>query len=218
LLQYREEFAPKEGKAIETDRAIDFEALLLSTIDKLKMHKSFELTGTFLFEDKTLSGYMILLKELLTIFIETNDYERFIALGEKTSLLHELFFENLFYSPERTRNSHSVKCLHKESRVHGFKLLYRYVKTLQPKEMCVFLEDYLWYFIKDVPRPKEWRHTPQEKSRKAESTFCGIKNLGNICYMISMLQQFYMVPQFRYQLLKANDGKPTDPQEVTYKN
>jgi hypothetical protein len=48
---------------------------------------------------------MILMKELLTIFIETNDYERFIALGEKTSLLHELFFENLFYSPERTQNS-----------------------------------------------------------------------------------------------------------------
>ena len=56
----------------------------MSTIDKLKRHNSFELTGTFLFEDKTLSGYMILMKELLTIFIETNDYERFIALGEKT--------------------------------------------------------------------------------------------------------------------------------------
>lgn len=54
--------------------------------------------------------------------------------------------------------------------------------------MCVFLEDYLWYFIKDVPRPVEWRHTPQEKSRKADNSFCGIKNLGNICYMISMLQ------------------------------
>jgi uncharacterized UBP type Zn finger protein len=57
--------------------------------------------------------------------------------------------------------------------------------------MCFFLEDYLWHFIKDVPRPLKWRHTPAENSRKE---YCGIKNLGNICYMISMLQQFYMVP------------------------
>lgn len=99
-------------------------------------------------------------------------------------MLHELFFENLFYMPERTRYPDHVKCQHKDSRVHAFKLLYRYCRTLKPKEMSVFLEDYLWYFIKDVPRPKEWRHTPQDKSRK---DFCGIKNLGNICYMISML-------------------------------
>lgn len=97
---------PKEGTITNSEhKPIDFEALLLSTIDKLKSHHSLELTGTFVLEDKTLSGYMILMKELLTIFIETNDYERFIALGEKTSLLHELFFENLFYSPNRTQNS-----------------------------------------------------------------------------------------------------------------
>lgn len=35
--------------------------------------------------------------------------------------------------------------------------------------------------------------------------YSGIVNLGCICYMISMLQQLYMVPQFRYLLLKAVD-------------
>lgn len=153
-----------------------------------------ELSGAILFEDKTMSGYMILLKELLNIFIDLNDYDKFIELGAKNDLLHELFFENLFNMPGKTRGK-TVKCTHKDSRVNAFKLLYRYVKTLQPKEMNVYLQDYILHLIKDVPRPKEWRHTPQDKSRK---DFCGIKNLGNICYMISMLQQFYMVPQFRY--------------------
>lgn len=109
---------PKESIVTNVEhKPIDFEAILLLTISKLKSHHSFEQTGTLLFEDKTLSGYLILMKELLNIFIETNDYERFIAFGENTQLLHELFFENLFYSPERTQNSNSVKCLHKESRV-----------------------------------------------------------------------------------------------------
>ena len=31
--------------------------------------------------------------------------------------------------------------------------------------------------------------------------------------MISMIQQFYMVPQFRYSLLKAVDNTPPDMQE-----
>lgn len=64
----------------------------------------------FILEDKTMSGYMILMKELLTIFIETNPYEKFLALGEKTDLLHELFWENLFYLPEKTRYPENVKC------------------------------------------------------------------------------------------------------------
>ena len=34
-----------------------------------------------------------------------------------------------------------------------------------------------------------------------------------ICYMISMLQQFFMVPQFRYQLFKAIDKTPEDIKE-----
>ena len=58
----------------------------------------------YLLEDKTMSGYMILLKELLNIFIETSDYDRLIELANKTDLLHELFFEHLFYMPEKTRN------------------------------------------------------------------------------------------------------------------
>jgi hypothetical protein len=31
--------------------------------------------------------------------------------------------------------------------------------------------------------------------------------------MISMLQQFFMVPQFRYQLLRAVDNSPEDIKE-----
>lgn len=37
--------------------------------------------------------------------------------------------------------------------------------------------------------------------------YVGIRNLGCICYMNAMMQQFYMTPEFRYAILRANDGK-----------
>jgi len=38
----------------------------------------------------------------------------------------------------------------------------------------------------------------------------GLRNLGCICYMNSMLQQFYMVPSFRKALLQTDDNLPPD--------
>ena len=71
------------------------------------------------------------------------------------------------------------------------------------------MENYLWSLIKDLKRPKKFDYKPEQQKEKGDQ-FLGINNLGNICYMISMLQQFYMVPQFRYSLLKAVDDKPVD--------
>lgn len=44
----------------------------------------------------------------------------------------------------------------------------------------------------------------------------GLVNLGCICYMNSMIQQFFMIPAFRYNLLCVDDGKEQNLQE--YKN
>ena len=43
---------------------------------------------------------------------------------------------------------------------------------------------------------------------RSEYGYCGIHNLGCICYMISMLQQFFMVSSFRYLIMIVDDGKP----------
>ncbi len=42
---------------------------------------------------------------------------------------------------------------------------------------------------------------------KSTHGFVGIKNLGCICYMNAMLQQFFMTPTFRYAILMAEDQK-----------
>lgn len=50
------------------------------------------------------------------------------------------------------------------------------------------------------------RYQQSNASRREEHV--GLRNLGCICYMNSMLQQFFMVPSFRYSLLQADDQKP----------
>ena len=39
----------------------------------------------------------------------------------------------------------------------------------------------------------------------------GLKNLGCICYMNSIMQQIYMVPTFRYAIMHADDGETPKP-------
>ena len=43
---------------------------------------------------------------------------------------------------------------------------------------------------------------------RSELGYAGIRNLGCICYMISMLQQFYMTVPFRHLVLMTEDGEP----------
>lgn len=46
-----------------------------------------------------------------------------------------------------------------------------------------------------------------EVNKRCSYGYAGLKNLGNICYMNSMIQQLYVNKTFRYLLLRANDRK-----------
>ena len=54
-----------------------------------------------------------------------------------------------------------------------------------------------------------------EFKEKSKYGYAGLKNLGNICYINSMMQQIFMNKTFRYLLLRANDKK--DPEIVEVK-
>jgi ubiquitin carboxyl-terminal hydrolase 34 len=46
-----------------------------------------------------------------------------------------------------------------------------------------------------------------EVNQRSGSGYAGLKNLGNICYMNSMVQQLYMNKSFRYLLMRIDDHK-----------
>jgi ubiquitin carboxyl-terminal hydrolase 34 len=50
----------------------------------------------------------------------------------------------------------------------------------------------------------------EKRSNNAKSYhgYVGIENLGFICYMNALMQQFYIIPSLRYGLLSADDREP----------
>ena len=44
-----------------------------------------------------------------------------------------------------------------------------------------------------------------KKRIKKKSKYIGIRNLGTLCYLDSVIQQLYMIPQFKYSILDADD-------------
>lgn len=54
----------------------------------------------------------------------------------------------------------------------------------------------------------EWNHSPSAGERSSTS-YVGLKNLGCTCYMNSLLQQFFMMPDFRQGILSIDLPKGT---------
>mmetsp|Transcript_7871 Transcript_7871/g.15214 ORF Transcript_7871/g.15214 Transcript_7871/m.15214 type:complete len:2832 (+) Transcript_7871:1305-9800(+) len=123
-------------------------------------------------------------------------------------------FSSVSYNPEDPLwpvNNEPPKCKTRESRSAAYKLL----TTLSEGHAGNF-DDLLQQLnrLKSQIKPTiSWAHSPSSTIRSVAG-YSGIRNLGNICYMNSMLQQFYMVPQLRYNVLATDDGK--EPTNAAY--
>ena len=75
--------------------------------------------------------------------------------------------------------------------------------------------------IKFLSEKKNNDENEEESQRKLYSSIStkkfghvGLKNIGCICYMNSIMQQMYMVPTFRYAILGSDDHEPPKPCET----
>ncbi len=46
-------------------------------------------------------------------------------------------------------------------------------------------------------------HASEIRSHVEETSHCGMKNLGCICYLLSVMQQFFMITPFRQGILQV---------------
>lgn len=90
---------------IASDTTISIKDLLTESVTRLKGHHSLEIDNDSK-EDGTLNGLIILSKELLSCYIKGSDYDEVVAFVKKHQLLHEFYYENLYYMPERTLSPH----------------------------------------------------------------------------------------------------------------
>jgi ubiquitin carboxyl-terminal hydrolase 34 len=70
------------------------------------------------------------------------------------------------------------------------------IKQCSSSDICQILDD----------KKISFKYLERKKDKKIEK-FVGIRNLGNLCYMNSVIQQLFMILQFKYSILDANDNK-----------
>jgi len=103
----------------------------------------------------------------------------------------------------------SGNVLGKKSKDAAYKLLNSLIKK-SPLLMNAFLEKSMLPLMSLIKRHDGWNYQPPSNSVESRQKFCGLKNLGCICYMNAMMEQFFMIPTFRYNLLSVDDGVPED--------
>ena len=144
-----------------------------------------------------------------------NLFNHNISLIEQIALekgvLKEIFCNYLF--PEKENND-KAKCKTKSTREEAYELLLTLCKK-NIKIQSVFFHDYIEGLLTKIQPITSWDYDPSDEG-KSKHGYVGIKNLGCICYMISILQQFYMVPSFRYGILSIKSNPQEDEEDLIY--
>jgi ubiquitin carboxyl-terminal hydrolase 9/24 len=86
----------------------------------------------------------------------------------------------------------------------GIQILIRYLKN--------HISETFWR----TPRKSDWTISVHQQERSLTG-FVGLKNIGCICYMNSIMQQLFMIPTFRKAILEVEDvnyGKESDEENV----
>jgi ubiquitin carboxyl-terminal hydrolase 34 len=213
----------KDSKESEEHKE-KLEELLVTLIQALKNHKSIETRrggGQSSATDSLLVGLLSLIKRILVI---KPDLKRIAGDPKSNDLINELFRNCLFdlkerdgkfedYTEDSTNNEELkkdyIKCKSDVSRQMAYDLLY---------ELCRDCIQNLNYFFSEGGFLEMSQKAPKDDNRggwfswsndnqRSEHGFAGLKNLGCICYMNAMNQQFYLTETFRYLVLMASDGQ-----------
>eukprot|EP00281_Chroomonas_sp_CCMP1168_P018543 CAMPEP_0206235924 /NCGR_PEP_ID=MMETSP0047_2-20121206/13427_1 /ASSEMBLY_ACC=CAM_ASM_000192 /TAXON_ID=195065 /ORGANISM="Chroomonas mesostigmatica_cf, Strain CCMP1168" /LENGTH=408 /DNA_ID=CAMNT_0053660197 /DNA_START=21 /DNA_END=1244 /DNA_ORIENTATION=- len=162
-------------------------------------------------EDLVLQGTLTTLCFIFTLRPEL----KLVYIREEHRLISFLFNDCLFESP--TLDTHAPngppKCKTPGSRKQCFKVLSELANNC-PRAYAALLREMECLHAKRELRPLHL-YQPSLLDR-APCGFVGLRNLGATCYMNSLLQQLYHVPEFRAQILKVPVQEENKAEDVMY--
>ena len=88
------------------------------------------------------------------------------------------------------------------------------VRTLvEYMRKTIYSSNVSWHWR--TPRGSDWTITTNDKQEKSVTGYVGLKNIGCICYMNSIMQQLFMITPFRKAMLEVEDRHSlTEPEET----
>jgi ubiquitin C-terminal hydrolase len=184
--------------------ATDFAPLLADVVDMLARHPVVERRGPPpIATDAVLVGLLSLARSLL-------EHGAPLEPALACSLLDDVFEHLLFDVP--TESNHGAlappKCKTPASRNAAFELLGALAArgaTLRAKLLGALEAQ-----LEALASRDDFSYNPANNERSAKTGFVGLKNQGATCYMNSLMQQFFTIPQFRHALLRVVDSTPDD--------
>lgn len=141
--------------------------------------------------DTSLVGLLTMAEKLASSF----GVEKELPYETRIGHIRQLFAKCLFPA----RNAEADSCRSAESRDAAFMLVSTLAGT-HPKCLDFILKDCIEPLKGKVSTSMSWNYEP-DKHKKSPAGYVGIKNLGSICYMSSMIQQFFLLEPFRNAIL-----------------
>lgn len=191
-------------------KEFNFVELFSNFTEKLLTHNSAE-TAYDEKEDPLLIAYLSFMEKIIkadnTVLSGMDD-------ELKKKLVKFLFRGCLFDFNADGFVFNTIKCKSKKARKATINLLVILLKK-DTRNMMYLIVNGLFPLSQKLPNlaPQTFG-LGSDMDRKSALGFLGIKNLGCVCYMIAMLQQFYCTPAFRHGILMATDNKQTELNEV----
>ena len=177
---------------------------LYGDLMKLILDKNIEL------KEYLLSGYLNIVKEILSI-LRREKWEKLYQYDFE-SLINKIISEFIItFDKDENDKINEIKNLKNYSRYSESDYV-SYIFQIITIIISLNPEKYLQLFFlnEDIKNVREKHLTKLEESTtgydpytnsRSSSSHIGLKNLSSICYMNSVLQQFFMIPLFRYSIL-----------------
>eukprot|EP01116_Phalansterium_solitarium_P008217 TRINITY_DN2173_c0_g1_i3.p1 TRINITY_DN2173_c0_g1~~TRINITY_DN2173_c0_g1_i3.p1 ORF type:complete len:1275 (-),score=-28.51 TRINITY_DN2173_c0_g1_i3:4-3828(-) len=187
-----------------------YQQLLTQLSQQLADHPVVE-TNVSCQPDLVLGGLLLLLRTL----VKYHSYLKQQHDLGSGRVLQDVFDKCLFSVPTAETHGHSAspKAKVQATREAAFKLLIELVNGCS--DNFVKLLGMLQRQLDLIAVTFDWQYHPGDRE-KSITGYVGLMNLGATCYMNSLLQQLYLVPQFRKGILSIEDRSESRAESLLY--